>query len=89
ALQHVIKNQYVQAVLRGLKPCIIGIILATGIYMALKSIGVVSQTIDLNAVIIAAVLVGTLLITKRLRKKQLSPISMIILSAALGIILYD
>ena len=34
-------------------------------------------------------LVGTLLITKRLRKKQLSPISMIILSAALGIILYD
>ena len=62
ALQHVIKNQYVQAVLRGLKPCIIGIILATGIYMALKSIGVVSQTIDLNAVIIDAVLVGTLLI---------------------------
>ena len=32
ALRTVLKNSYVQAVLRGLKPCIIGIILATGLY---------------------------------------------------------
>ena len=29
------KNKYVQAVLRGLKPCVIGIVLATGAYMLL------------------------------------------------------
>ncbi len=32
-LETVLKNRYVQAVLRGLKPCMIGIILATGLYM--------------------------------------------------------
>ena len=32
-LKAALKNQYVQAVLRGLKPCIIGIVLATGLYM--------------------------------------------------------
>ena len=32
-LKTVLKNKYVQAILRGLKPCVIGIVLATGIYM--------------------------------------------------------
>lgn len=32
------KNKYVQAVLRGLKPCVIGIVLATGIYMVLPGL---------------------------------------------------
>ena len=35
-LKKLLKNPYVQAVLRGLKPCIIGIILATGIFMILQ-----------------------------------------------------
>ena len=32
-LKSVLKNLYVQEVLRGLKPCMIGIILAAGVYM--------------------------------------------------------
>ena len=36
-LKAALKNPYVQAVLRGLKPCIIGIILATGLYMVLHN----------------------------------------------------
>ena len=32
-LKTALKNRYVQAILRGLKPCIIGIILATGCFM--------------------------------------------------------
>ena len=35
-LKKLLKNPYVQAVLRGLKPCIIGIILATGVFMILQ-----------------------------------------------------
>ena len=36
-LKKLLKNKYVQAVLRGLKPCMIGIILATGIYMIIRN----------------------------------------------------
>ena len=36
-LKKLLKNPYVQAVLRGLKPCMIGIILATGVYMILHN----------------------------------------------------
>ena len=32
-MQNFMKNKYVQAVLRGLKPCVIGIVLATGLFM--------------------------------------------------------
>ena len=36
-LKTALKNRYVQAVLRGLKPCVIGVVLATGIYMVFNS----------------------------------------------------
>ena len=36
-LKTVLKSPYVQAVLRGLKPCMIGIILATGVFMIMSS----------------------------------------------------
>ena len=35
-LKKLLKDPYVQAILRGLKPCIIGIILATGVFMILR-----------------------------------------------------
>ena len=35
-LKHAIKHPVVQAVLRGMKPCIIGIILATGLHMIIS-----------------------------------------------------
>ena len=41
-LKTVLKNKYVQAVLCGLKPCMIGIILATGVCMILRN-GIVIQ----------------------------------------------
>ena len=36
-LKSMLKHRYAQAILRGLKPCISGIILATGLYMLLQS----------------------------------------------------
>ena len=36
-LKNVLKHKYVQAVLRGMKPCVIGIVLATGSYMIMKN----------------------------------------------------
>ena len=58
-LKTALKNKYVQAVLRGLKPCVIGIVLATGIYMVFGNcFGAISALgINLRAVIDTAILV--------------------------------
>ena len=89
-LKTALKNKYVQAILRGLKPCVIGIVLATGIYMVLKNcfVTISDVTVNLNAVIITALLIASMAGYKHLKKKKLSPISLIVLSAALGIIVF-
>ena len=89
-LKTALKNKYVQAILRGLKPCVIGIVLATGIYMVLKNcfVTISDVTVNLNAVIITALLIASMAGYKHLKKEKLSPISLIVLSAALGIIVF-
>jgi len=89
-LKTVLKNKYVQAVLRGLKPCVIGIVLATGIYMVISNcFGSVSAlSANFQAIIITAILVALMLGYKHFKKKNLSPILLIVLSAATGIIVY-
>ena len=89
-LKTALKNKYVQAILRGLKPCVIGIVLATGIYMVLKNcfVTISDVTVNLNAVIISALLIASMFGYKHLKKKKLSPISLIVLSAVLGIIVF-
>ena len=90
-LKAVIKNKYVQAVLRGLKPCVIGIVFATGVYMILTNcLGTINQVkINIQAIIIAAVLVASMIGYKFCFKgKKLSPIIIIIVSACLGMVLY-
>ncbi|MBQ2957431.1 MAG: chromate transporter [Clostridia bacterium] len=89
-LKTVLKNKYVQAVLRGLKPCVIGIVLATGIYMVLGNcFGTISRIkVNMQAISITALLVAAILGCKYFAKKKLSPIGLIILSAILGIIIF-
>jgi len=89
-LKTALKNKYVQAILRGLKPCVIGIVLATGIYMVLKNcfVTISDVTVNLNAVIITALLIASMAGYKHLKKEKLSPINLIILSAVLGIIVF-
>ena len=82
-LGKVLKNPYAQAVLRGLKPCVIGIVLATGIRMTLEGAGT-----DVRTVVLTIVLAGVLLTSKYLFKKKLPPTWFILLSAAAGIIAY-
>ena len=89
-LKTALKNKYVQAVLRGLKPCVIGIVLATGIDMILGNcFGSVSAIrFDGRAVVITLLLAAMMLGYKRFAKKKLSPILLILLSAAAGAVLY-
>ena len=78
-----VKNKYVQAVLRGLKPCIIGIVLATGLQMTVSHC-VENSTIGLRPLLITAALAAVMY----LRKKKLSPVLLILLSALCGVVAY-
>jgi chromate transporter len=89
-LKKLLRNPYMQAVLRGVKPCMIGIILATGIYMILRNClgGFDSISVDLTAVMMTAMLAGIYFGSKKVMKKGLSPMGLIGISAVAGILIY-
>ena len=89
-LKSVLKNKLVQAILRGLKPCVIGIVLATGMYMVFKNCFDSLNTFDINirAIVITVILVVAMFGYKKVMQRKLSPIMLIVLSAIAGIITY-
>ena len=88
-LNKFIENRYVKAVLAGLKPCMIGIILATGVYMILENLfGAHFSAVDFRSLLITAILAGLYYIVRPRLKKGLSPILLIVISAVLGILVY-
>ena len=89
-LKKILKNPWLQAVLRGLKPCIIGIILATGIYMILNHcfISLKDFSVDLTATIMTIGLALVYFGSRKVIKKGISPIGIIGISAVAGIIVY-
>lgn len=82
-LKNALKNKYIQAVLRGLKPCIIGIIFATGVFMTVNH-----AIADTRAGIIAIALAAIMFGSKPVMKKKISPILLILLSACMGMVVY-
>ena len=89
-LKTALKNPYVQAVLQGLKPCVVGIVLATGLYMILRNcFGSVSAIrADIRSIVISLLLLAATLASRRFRKKKLSPIALVLMGALCGIIAY-
>ena len=89
-LKKLLKDPYVQAILRGMKPCIIGIILATGLYMILHNCVDSSIQFSLNttAIIMTVVLSAVYFGSGKILKKGISPIGLIGISAVAGIIIY-
>lgn len=89
-LKNVLKNKYAQAVLRGLKPCMIGIILATGAYMTVHRCFLLShgRLVDTRTVLVTVGLVAIMFLYQCFRRQKLSPILLIVLSALLGVIIY-
>jgi len=87
-LKNVINNRYFQAILAGLKPCVIGIILATGIHMIWANCIDFQQEIWLNiqALIILIVLTAIMLVYQKVTGKKLSPIMLIVISGGVGIV---
>ena len=87
-LRTALKNQYVQAFMGGLKPCVIGIILATGLYMVWGNCVTTAFEITWIPLILTLVLVGIMLGYKQIFKKKINPILFIGISALAGIIAY-
>lgn len=89
-LKTALKNKYVQAVLCGLKPCIIGIILSTGCYMiANHCISAAAESrLSKPALLITAVLFISYFGSRTGHKKGISPIMLILISACLGMVVY-
>ena len=91
-LKAVLKNPYVQAVMRGLSACVTGVILATGCWLLYEN-GIrpmVRAEPDARPLILAAVL-SALWFGLRSRpklRKHVSPIALILVSAVFGILLY-
>jgi len=85
-----IKHPTIQAILRGVKPCIMGVILATGFGMLLEILTNLPGgfLLDLSSTILLTFLIALIVLYPRLRKKPLSPILLIVISAILGIALY-
>ena len=93
-IRNFLKYRGTQAFLGGIRPCVIALILATAITMlmstlfAFKTIESV-PTPDFKGLIIFALVVATAVISKKIRKRPLSPILLILISAGLGMIIYS
>ena len=83
----------VKAFLSGLRPVVVGLILATAVTLLLGTLFGIKRfadpiSVDLPGVLILALLFAVSLLWKRFKGKKPSPIVMILLSAALGLLLY-
>ena len=86
--QRLMKNPYVEAVINGLIPCVIGIISAVGGYMMLRCCFATGAdwAPDFKALFLTAFLALLMFGSKPLLRKKLSPIMLILISAVLGIL---
>ena len=93
-IRNFLKYKGVQAFLGGVRPCVVALILATAVTMALSTLLHVTTLTgciapDLRAIAILALLVAIALVFQKIKKKKPSPIVMILISAGLGMVLYS
>lgn len=92
-LKQLLKYDATKAILNGMRPSILGLIIGTAIIMALTTfINLTTVKDNLNfdykGVIIFIIIVIVSIAYKKIKNKSLSPIYLILLSAILGIIFY-
>ena len=93
-IRNFLKYKGVQAFLGGIRPCVIGLILATAITMCMSTLfsfkSMESTPVpDIRGLMIFVVIALTAVIFKKLRKKPLSPILLILIAAGLGMAMYS
>ena len=91
-IRDLLKYAGVKAFLSGVRPCVVALILSTGITMLLDSLLQIPQigdaiSFNLHGILIFVLLLAADFLFAKCRKKQLSPILLILLSAILGLML--
>lgn len=92
-LKNLMKYKGVKAFMGGIRPCVIGLILATATIMLLNNLAGLTAinggiALDLRGIAIFSMLAGVSIFAKKAIKKKVSPILMIVFSAVLGVIFY-
>ena len=93
-IRNFLKYKGVKAFLCGIRPCVVGLILATAATMLMSTLfhfKVVGNEFvpDVQGLIVFTIVVAVAVIFKAVRKKPISPIILILISAGLGIIAYS
>jgi chromate transporter len=93
-IRNLFKYKGVQAFLKGVRPCIVALILGTAATMALGTLFGFTTVwsgfkIDVKGLVILAVLLAVAITLHKLKKKKPSPILMILISAGLGVLVYS
>lgn len=93
-MHNLLKYKGVQAFLTGVRPCIVAMIFATGILMAIHtfcSVQLAGDNLnpDIRSIVVFSVLILTHVFVKKKCHQEPSPVAMIIVSALLGILLWS
>ena len=95
-IRNLLKYKGVQAVLGGIRPAVVGLIIATASTMILGSVlgfsaGGFSLSLDelVKNVAIFASVVALATVYKKIKKKKISPILLILFSGVLGLVLFS
>ncbi len=92
-MNNLMKYKGVKAALSGVQPVVIGLIIGTGTTMLLSTLLGLSAisggiSVDIKSVIIFALVCAVGFLYKKLLKKKISPILLILFSAAFGILFF-
>ena len=92
-MRGIMKFTGVQAVLKGIRPVIAGLIFATGISLFVSILIGISKigdpfVFDWRALVVFSIVATISIVFKKIKKKPISAIVLILISAVLGILLY-
>lgn len=84
------KNRCFNSVINTLKPCVVGLILAVGIFMTAEAFFDLrgDGAFDTKALLITILLAAAAFLPSVFGKKKISPITLIVLSAVLGVVVF-
>ena len=90
-LARLLKNPAAQAVLDGLKSCVIGVVLAIGCYMIFKNClgGISVFSADYLTIALTVIIATMYFGSRKVLKKGISPIALIGICALIGVIAYN
>jgi chromate transporter len=89
-LNRVQNNPYIKAVFNGIKPCVMGIILAMGVNMFIRNIADSNSqfSVDITSTALTLFLMLLYYGSRKFKKRGISPILLICIAAVCGILVY-